>query len=802
MKKIFPVFILLYSCILAFAQEPPVVRRPFSKDDSLAIAEIRGRLDEIKKERPTVALVLSGGGAKGAAHIGVIDYLESIDMPVDVVLGTSMGGLVGGLYALGYSASQLDTIIRNIDWDLAMSDRVPREYISYSEMKYKEKYVLSIPFYDPRSPKVKQPKVKQPKRAGKKGSKDVFHLGADEVSAEKIFKENFMGSLPSGYIVGYNVQNLINGLSVGYQDSLLFSRLPIPFVCVATDLVSGTGVYWYSGKMTTAMRSTMSIPGIFAPVKDNGMVLVDGGMRDNYPVWAARELGADIVIGVDLSGEKRTYESINNLGDIIGQGVDMLGSPAFKKNLMYLDLNINPDLHGYNMMSFDTQSIDSIIFKGREAALENAAKLAELKAKVSGGSRRLYNKSAVDLSKTDVTISEIVVNGVDEKERKFLMDRIRLEPGDAVSKEDVENVVAQIYGTQAYTSVVYELQGSGEPYRLVINCKKGPIHNFGLGLRLDTEEVVSVLLNFGFNSHKLRGSTYNITGKVSINPYLKFHYTYDSPKMPTINATASVRWTDLSLLENVLSSSVNLKYISTVQEVYLSNLKWSMFDIRGGFRNNYFGVRSLMSSDFIVGDYDLKLRSNDYLSVFADARADTFDDGYFPHKGFSAGAAYEWVFAGGPNAFNNFHVVSADFKTVIPAGRVFSFIPSLHLRFLFGQEVPLAYMNAVGGSMHARYFDQQIAFIGQTNIASMKKLLTVLRTDFRFQAARNHYIKWIFNYARDSDTFKDYVGPQLGWFGTGLEYSYDAFFGPVSANIHWSDLTKKVGFYLSLGYNF
>ncbi len=798
MKRFSLILVFLSFCFMASAVEPPVVRRPFSKDDSLSIAEMRARLDEIRKERPTVALVLSGGGAKGAAHIGVIEYLESIGMPVDIVLGTSMGGLIGGLYSLGYDAHQMETIIRSIDWDLAMSDRVPREYISYAEMKYREKYVLSFPFYDPRTPKPEKPKP----LLKKKGEKDIFHLGADEVSADKVFKDNFMGSLPSGYIVGYNVQNLINGLTVGYQDSLLFSRLPIPFVCVATDLVSGTGVYWYSGKMTTALRSTMSIPGVFAPVKENGMVLVDGGMRDNFPVSAARELGADIVIGVDLSTEKRTYDNINNLGDIIGQGVDMLGSPAFNRNIQLLDLNINPDLHGYNMMSFDSQSIDSIIVKGREAALANAEALAGLKEKVMCGSRRLYGIPAVNLSDTTVMISEIVVAGVDEKERKFLMDRIKLRPGDVVSKDEVENVVAQIYGTQAYTSVVYELQGTGNPYRLIINCKRGPIHNFGLGLRLDTEEVVSVLLNLGFNSHKLRGSTYNITGKVSVNPYLKFHYTYDSPKIPTINATASARWTDLSLMEDVSSSSINLKYVSTVQEVYLSNLKWSLFDIRGGFRNNYFGVRSMMSSAFIVGDYDLKQRTNDYLSVFADARADTFDDGYFPRKGFTAGASYEWVFAGGPNAFNNFHIVSADFKTIVPGGRIFAFIPSLHLRFLFGQEIPMAYMNAVGGSMHSRYFDQQVAFIGQTNIASMKKLLTVLRTDFRFQAARNHYIKWIFNYARDSDTFKGYVGPQVGWFGTGLEYSYDAFFGPISANIHWSNLTKKVGFYLSLGYNF
>lgn len=115
----------------------------------LRVEVIRHKLDSIRRvcHRPTVALVLSGGGAKGAAHVGVIRYLESIGMPVDIVMGTSMGGLVGGIYALGYNAEQLDSIIRDIDWDMALSDKVPRDYLSYSAIKYKEKYVLSFPFF-------------------------------------------------------------------------------------------------------------------------------------------------------------------------------------------------------------------------------------------------------------------------------------------------------------------------------------------------------------------------------------------------------------------------------------------------------------------------------------------------------------------------------------------------------------------------------------------------------------------------------------------------------------------------------
>ena len=114
--------------------------------DSIAVARMRERMDEIRRYRPTVALVLSGGGAKGASHVGVIRYLEELDIPVDMVLGTSMGALVGGLYSLGYTVDQIDSLMGNMDWDWALSDRLSRKYIAYSDLKYKEKYLLSIPF--------------------------------------------------------------------------------------------------------------------------------------------------------------------------------------------------------------------------------------------------------------------------------------------------------------------------------------------------------------------------------------------------------------------------------------------------------------------------------------------------------------------------------------------------------------------------------------------------------------------------------------------------------------------------------
>lgn len=770
-----------------------------SQADSAAIMNMRQRMAEIRKHRPTVALVLSGGGAKGAAHIGVIEHIERLGIPVDVVLGTSMGGLIGSLYSLGYTPVQMDSIIKGIDWNWAFTDKIPREYISYAEMKYREKYLLSIPFYYEKDYFIQ--KIGDEASHDRIRRHDELHIGADHKDEGRdLIKRNLLGSLPSAFIYGQNVSNLISSLTVGYQDSTDFSRLPVPFVCVATDLVSGKAKIWHSGKINTAMRSTMSIPGVFAPVRVDGMVLVDGGLRDNYPTALAREMGADIIIGVDLSDSRRTYSSVNNIGDIIGQGIDMLGRDAFEKNVDIPDVKIKPDLREFNMMSFSARNIDTIIVRGREAALANDSLLREVAARTSAVSGVRNNADTRVFTGDSLMISEVEVKGVSPRERAILMNRLNINFEQKICRKDLDHIIAQIYGTEAYDFVTYELLGDNEPFRLVVNCRKGPVHQLGLGVRADTEEIVSVLLNVGLFTHRLHGHSCDLEAKIGANPYMNLNWAYTPRNLPTVNANVSVRWTDLNMLNFNNDNRLSFSYLNSTQEFYFSNIHWEYFDIRGGIRNDVFDIRNMRASQF-TGDYDFENLTNDYVSLFADARADTFDDGYFPSKGVKAGLSYAWTFTGFPHHFNDFQTVTADAKVVVPMGDRVAFIPSFDFRLLLGNDIPVAYFNAMGGNLAGRYIDQQIPFYGINKLAAMKNILTVYRADLRVKIAKNHYISGIANYARSCDFLISYaVGP--GTFGAALEYSYDTIFGPLSINVNWSDFTRKAGIYLSAGYSF
>lgn len=789
----FVVFVLV--CVLSAVSVTASAINP--EADSLAREQIRQRMDQIRRHRPTVALVLSGGGAKGAAHIGVIRVLESYGIPVDIVLGTSMGGLVGGLYSLGYTPDQMDSLVRNMDWGWAFSDELPREYVSYADMKYKEKYLISVPFFYEKD--YFKMKMADDNRFDPVHKHDILTIGADNDEGVDILKQNLLGSLPSGYIYGQNVSNMISSLTIGYQDDMRFIDLPIPFVCVAADMVSGKAKIWYEGSINDAMRSTMSIPGIFAPVRVDGMVLVDGGLRDNYPTTLARELGADIIIGVDLSQERKTYMDVNNIGDIVGQGIDMLGLDAFERNVNVPDVKIKPDLKGFNMMSFNPTSIDTIIVRGTEAALAQDSLLREVVVRTRGTYASETKKPALNFQKDSILISEVDVTGVLPHEKELLLDRLDIDLSNRISKSGLDEIVASIYGTQAYDYVTYELIGKEEPYKLIFDCKKGPIHQFGLGVRADSEEIVSILLNVGLNSHMLYGHTYDFTAKISSNPYFRMHWSYDVPEIPTINAAASFRWTNMSRL-GFGTNNLSLSYFCAKQEAWLSHLKWRQFDVRGGFRNEIFTISDIKSSQ-IMGDYNFSQLSNDYVSFFIDAETDTCDDGYFPDEGVKAGFSYAWTFAGFPSKIRNFHTIKADVKGVIPLGDNIFLTPYLHSRFLLGENIPVAYFNAIGGMLPGRYVDQQIPFVGIQNLHAMKNILTLYGVELRQEPMKNHYVALSLNYVKDSDKFQEYFKGK-GYFGASVAYSYNTIFGPLTASIHWSDLTNKAGIYLSAGYNF
>ena len=298
--------------------------------------------------------------------MGALKYLEQYEFPVDMVVGTSIGGMVGAMYALGYDADYLDSLFKHMDWSVALSDKVDRKYVPYSRIRYKEKFMLSFPFYYRADDYKNFIQGDMPFAAG---SNRQLRLGAEnEGEMSSLARNSLLGSLPSGFVFGQNVNQIITSRTVGYSDSTNFFKLPIPFACVATDMASGKAKVWHAGSINLAIRSTMSIPGLFAPVRTDGMVLVDGGMRNNFPVNIARQMGADIIIGIDLSGDNASAAEIQNLADILSSTMNLFDDDAFNQNIKNVDIRIHPDMTGYNFLSFNRAAIDTLFNRGYKAA--------------------------------------------------------------------------------------------------------------------------------------------------------------------------------------------------------------------------------------------------------------------------------------------------------------------------------------------------------------------------------------------------------------------------------------------------
>ena len=779
-------------------QDPPSSTFGLDEKDALAVKQIRFQMARIRRHRPTVALVLSGGGAKGAATVGALKFLEEYQIPVDMVVGTSIGGMVGGLYSLGYSVDYLDSLFHNMNWDMVLSDKVDLRYIPYSRIRYKEKYVLSFPFYY-RSEDYKNFLAgDMPFAAGRSRQ---LHLGASSPSsADELVRGNLLGSLPSGFVFGQNVNQEITSRTVGYSDSTDFFKFPIPFACVATDMVSGKAKIWHNGSINQAMRSTMSIPGLFAPVRTGGMVLVDGGMRNNFPVNVARAMGADIIIGIDLSGNNASADEIQNLADIVYSAMDLFSNDAFEQNLESVDLYIHPDMTGYNMLSFSREAVDVMYRRGYEAAKAKEQEIRALRQRMGKDTFRYQAPKAVDIDKQNVVIGGIDIVGVSQSEAEYIRSMMFVQPGSVVNRSVIEADVSAIFGKGAYDYVNYELRGTQEPYRLRILCKRGPMHQLGLGARIDSESLVSLLLNVGLNTHALSGSSLDLTARISTNPYIDVHYAYNSPHFSTFNARAHFRYTDQGTFLSG-DNRYNIAFFLATQELFFSNMHWSQLDVKLGLRNQYLKVNRILAQD-IAGNYDISQTKADYPGLFLEGRVESMDNGYFPTRGVSAGLRGDLMLRtlemGAARPLMG--IVEADGLMPVSLGR-FTLLPQGFIRMAIGSDIPIIFSNVMGGDMRSRYVEQQLPFIGISHAAFRRDHLAIARLDARLRLGKNHYVSAMGNAAYDFEDFEHFEEGEPV-FGAGLGYGYNSIAGPVKALVHWSSLTGKLGFYLSFGYNF
>lgn len=729
------------------------------KRDSVFFTEMRTRMADIRRRegRPTVGLVLAGGGAKGAAHIGVLKYIEELGIPIDFVAGTSMGALIGGMYALGYSATEIDSIVRSIDWNMMMSDDIPMEFYSYYRTAYQSTYFLDIPF-------------------------DGMH---------------FLRSLPSGILYGLNVYNMLSTLSVGYQHEMDFLSLPTPFCCVATEVVSQKEKHWSSGSIIDALRSTMSIPGYFQPVRVDSMILCDGGTKNNFPVDLAKAAGADIIIGVEMT-LPRDYGKVNNIADILMQTAQYSGGlEAHNENVSKTTVYITPDITGFGMLSFGSNEINTLINNGYTAAIEHARELDSIVRITGNAGRKIQQPKATNTSQTKVKVTSVDYEGISEKEMKFISSKVRIPLNEYLGQKDFEIAQSIIYGTMAFSQVTYRLiPDSTDGYRLLFKCEKRPPNAIGVGLRIDSEQWFAALLDFGFGRNTIYGNVFEVKARLSMSPYLHLGWTHTPVKGMQVGASLQINYQTLFGINNFFEKPDVYVQQSLRDElrVFLSSTHWSQVNLHAGFRVEHMPYfRSIAAGDYrYLSDW-----KHFYPYIFLRFAYDSEDDHYFPDRGLKVTVSYDYD-------FRRAHYAGAGLKGTIPVCNFFAIRAGLRGRYIFGEQKEYSVMNNyVGGSMDGRYYEHQIPFVGVNGEILCHELLTVVDLDLRFRVTKKSYVSALVSAMHDGSLLDGKLSMNKhAALGVGLQYAFRSKFGPMLANVQWNTITKKASVYFSVGYDF
>jgi len=377
-----------------------------------AIAHEGQQAPSTTQRRPKIGLALSGGGARGFAHVGVLEWFEQHRIPVDYIAGTSMGGLIGAMYAIGKSPAELRKIVTTLDWDVLL-----RGYPSFQQLSYRRKEDrLNIP--------------------------GPITLG---------FKNG--ASLPAGINAGMEVGLIFEKYAMPYDLVSNFDDLPIPFRCVATDLAKGESVVLKSGSLSRSLRATMSIPGLFTPVELDGHLLADGAVMNNIPTDVVKEMGADIVIAVDIGTPLGDKDSIGGLFSVISQTTSVATIENVRRNIRLADLLISPDLEKYSLMDFaDANAIADLGFKGAEqkALLLDKFALSEPEWQQHLAARRAKLRTELP------TPSFVKVEGGDKRTTAQIEEALSEIDGKPIDHHELEEGLRKVWGTGRLESLDYQ----------------------------------------------------------------------------------------------------------------------------------------------------------------------------------------------------------------------------------------------------------------------------------------------------------------------------------------------------------
>lgn len=699
-----------------------------------------------EQKRPKIGLVLSGGGAKGFAHIGVLKVIEEAGVKIDYIGGTSMGAVVGGLYASGYNATQIDSIFHKVNFGELLNDYIPRSAKSFYEKRNDETYAITLPF------------------------------------------SNFKVGIPQALSKGLYNFNLLSRLTRHVRQVNDFNQLPTPFLCIGTNIETGQQVVLNKGNLAQAMLASAAFPTLFTPIEIDGQLLIDGGVANNFPVDEVKNLGADLIIGVDVQDGLWDKAQLKNATKILVQITNLHSIEQMKNKIKGTDIYITPDINNFGVLSFDRGR--EIIQRGEEAAFAVYEKI-----KILTDDNNYFKKPKLSVLKDSLKLAQINTTKLSKFTTDYVFGKLGFKPNTPITYGHLESGINTLLATENFHSISYSFKNNERGEALELQLAENPIYTYlKLGLHYDELFKSAILVNI---THKntlfkndlasldiILGDNFRYNLDYYVDNGFNFSYGFKS-QLSQFNRNITQEITK-SILDTGVNQ-INVDYLDLSTRAYVQKGIAQRFLFGAGVELKYLHISSKTITNPIID-------KSSYWSGFGYVKYDSFDNKYFPKKGWSFTSDFQsYLFASDyHNDFKPFSIVKAEFS------KAFSLSKAITFKFQGDAGLPIGndgipFFNFVLGGYGYNSLNNFKPFFGYDflSIAANSFIKASGTIDFVF-LNKNH-LNFSANFANlEQNLFKSKDWISLpNYSGYALGYGLETRIGPIEVKYSWSpELTK------------
>jgi len=713
-------------------------------------------LNQSTKAQSGLGLVLCGGGAKGFAHIGVLKILDSLHVPIDYVGGTSIGAIIGSMYAMGYSGKEIEQMAMQTNWEDLFSDDADRNLIPFFEKNLMERYISTF-------------------KINEKGIK-----------------------LPEGFISGQKILNFLSEITIDAQSFKDFRQFKIPFFCIATDIAEGKDVVLETGDITKTLRASMSIPTAFTPYLLNNRLMIDGGIINNFPVDVMKERFNGKIIGVDIQKGLMSSQNIESFTSVLNQLSTILDLNRFTSNKSLCDIYIHPDINGYSTMSFNAEAVDSLIKRGEKAARLLIPELKKYSCN-DFDTNSTCKRDYTILNNRVFKVTEIRVTGQKRNSPTYIRQKLGIEIGKSFTLDKLKYGIDKLYATNEYEYVSYRFVQKDV---LEIFCKERINNSIGVGINYEKGTSATVLLNYSYKNMLFNGDLFSIDTKLSEYPGLKTFYVLDKGAIPAPLVKLQYNKLGFNFYNNGKHVGNALVNFGVLEAGFNSTGK-NLFTVGVSTNAEMYNIYDIINPPSYISS-NTKSETKIYYNYKLYTMFDSRNSSILPIKG---NRFYACVKIHTDNFFTykkELPMVSLMMmnERAIKLSKRFTLLQNQAFRVFVTDSLPPTLLRTLlGGELQADLYEYQLPFQGLRFTEVVAKNVVLAGFGLRYNIYKKNYVSILANVAASSDffIFKDkskYIA------GAGINYTYLSLLGPLQWTLSYSNASKSLISSISLGYRF